>query len=562
MRPSLLALASIFALLNPQPSSAHGHGNGRGLELEGCLGRRDLTSFARRGDDGSATAGSTPANAISTYKCDPNTCKLPNCACASTDAPGGLKPEETPMFIVLTADDAIQTYTTAAIDSLVKRRSNPNGCDIKMTYFTSLAYTNYSLVTEWFVKGNEIADHSMTHPELPGADEIKGNLIALNALAGIPLSSISGFRFPYLNYSAEGLTTLHELGFTYDSSATASSPVNAPTTDAFWPYTLDYGLVNDCSTFEGICYGEPALPGFWEIPMYAIFDNRTENNIHLMDPWLDEIDNPAFTLQFMKDTFTAHYNGKRQPFGLYTHPIHVATGYPGVKDPIAIINMINQFLDWAQAQPNVWIVSNEQLLAWVRDPVPTSQLNSSPALRCSTPDLPEEAKICNGMDGHEDGLLERCPFEDFPFFTCYGCPVFPPTVEDPNPAQDTSSQTRYRLPANCSTAFWDPIGNTCLCQSGDCSFSDVSRPIGANGANLTGGGTNVDGDTSTASAVSTAHSYTPFNHAGRSTTVSRPLLLSLLVVCIAMTLSGSAFVLSSLSFPSFLCSWTSLHQFF
>jgi len=42
----------------------------------------------------------------------------------------------------------------------------------------------------------------MTHPELPGADEIKGNLIALNALSGIPLSSIQGFRFPYLNYSA------------------------------------------------------------------------------------------------------------------------------------------------------------------------------------------------------------------------------------------------------------------------------------------------------------------------------------------------------------------------
>lgn len=36
------------------------------------------------------------------------------------------------MFIVLTADDAVQTYTTAAIDSLVKRRSNPNGCDIKV----------------------------------------------------------------------------------------------------------------------------------------------------------------------------------------------------------------------------------------------------------------------------------------------------------------------------------------------------------------------------------------------------------------------------------------------
>ena len=105
----------------------------------------------------------------------------------------------------------------------------------------------------------------MTHAELPSSDEVSGNLIALNALSGIPFSSLAGFRAPFLNYSAELLTDLHKLGFTYDSSATSSSPVNATNTDAFWPYTLDAGLVNDCSTFDGICYGEPKLPGFWEV---------------------------------------------------------------------------------------------------------------------------------------------------------------------------------------------------------------------------------------------------------------------------------------------------------
>lgn len=34
------------------------------------------------------------------------------------------------------------------------------------------------------------------------------------------------------------------------------------------------------------------------------------------------------------------------------------------------------------------------------------------------------------------------------------------------------------VPANCSTAFWDPIGNQCLCTSSDCQFTDESRPIG------------------------------------------------------------------------------------
>ena len=54
----------------------------------------------------------------------------------------------------------------------------------------------------------------------------------------------------------------------------------------------------------------------------------------------------------MKSTFTDHYNGNRQPFGLYTHPIHLSTTYPGVNPSNSTINMINQFLDWAQEQQN------------------------------------------------------------------------------------------------------------------------------------------------------------------------------------------------------------------
>jgi hypothetical protein len=32
-----------------------------------------------------------------------------------------------------------------------------------MTYYVSLNYTNYTLVTDWFVAGNEIADHTLGH---------------------------------------------------------------------------------------------------------------------------------------------------------------------------------------------------------------------------------------------------------------------------------------------------------------------------------------------------------------------------------------------------------------
>jgi hypothetical protein len=119
----------------------------------------------------------------------------------------------------------------------------------------------------------------------PTAEEINGNLIALNALAGIPLASLKGFRAPLLEFTADTLKHLSDSKFLYDSSASASVPVTATNTDAYWPYTLDNGLANNCDQ-AGLCNGEPKLPGLWEIPMYAFFDNRGVVGPHLMDPWL------------------------------------------------------------------------------------------------------------------------------------------------------------------------------------------------------------------------------------------------------------------------------------
>lgn len=73
--------------------------------------------------------------------------------------------------------------------------------------------------------------------------EITGNLRALNAFSGIPLSSLSGFRAPRLEFTAETLQHLHDADFLYDSSATAATPADADVTDAYWPYTLDNGVL-------------------------------------------------------------------------------------------------------------------------------------------------------------------------------------------------------------------------------------------------------------------------------------------------------------------------------
>lgn len=124
---------------------------------------------------------------------------------------------------------------------------------------------------------------SKTHVGTPNSSEILGNLKALNAFSGIPVSSIQGFRAPFLNYTADTLTQLADAGFKYDSSATSASPANVSGTDANWPYTLDYGFANDCLQISDVCKGKLKLPGFWEIPMYATFETaNTDTPIHLM----------------------------------------------------------------------------------------------------------------------------------------------------------------------------------------------------------------------------------------------------------------------------------------
>ena len=53
----------------------------------------------------------------------------------------------------------------------------------------------------------------------------------------------------------------------------------------------------------------------------------------------------------------------------------------------------------------MWIVSNEQLLAWVRNPVPVSQLDSFSGLKCTTPAVDASLQICNGVPQNEAGAL-------------------------------------------------------------------------------------------------------------------------------------------------------------
>lgn len=96
---------------------------------------------------------------------DPTVCVLPDCFCSEdgTTIPGGLPAKDVPMMITITFDDAINNNNIELYKEIFNgKRKNPNGCDIKATYFVSHKYTNYSAVQETHRKGHEIAVHSIT----------------------------------------------------------------------------------------------------------------------------------------------------------------------------------------------------------------------------------------------------------------------------------------------------------------------------------------------------------------------------------------------------------------
>ena len=71
-------------------------------------------------------------------RCDPSYCRLPNCFCGGSEIPGGLKPENTPQFVLLTFDDAVNGLNREFFNKLFKDRVNPNQCPIKVWVLTVL----------------------------------------------------------------------------------------------------------------------------------------------------------------------------------------------------------------------------------------------------------------------------------------------------------------------------------------------------------------------------------------------------------------------------------------
>jgi hypothetical protein len=71
--------------------------------------------------------------------------------------------DETPQLVLITFEDSINDVHNKVFETLFNSsRKNPNGCEIRATFFISHEWTDYGLVQDLYADGHEIASHSIS----------------------------------------------------------------------------------------------------------------------------------------------------------------------------------------------------------------------------------------------------------------------------------------------------------------------------------------------------------------------------------------------------------------
>ncbi|XP_047493237.1 chitin deacetylase 1-like [Penaeus chinensis] len=358
-------------------------------------------------------------------RCDYKNCTLPWCFCSrdGTLIPGNMEPAQVPQVISITFDDAVNYENWDIYNQLfTESRTNPNGCPIHATFYVSHEYSNYQYVQKLWNDGHEIAVHSITHkgPESFWSnnatiedwfDEFVGQANIINRFGGVRMEDLWGVRVPYLRVGwNRQFIMMREFGFVYDSSMAA--PFSNP---PLWPYTLDYKMPHKCLGTGQKCPSRP-FPGIWEIVLNQL--QTGEYTCAMMDQ-CPPLPDDEEVYEMLMHNFKRHYNSNRAPLGLYFHTIWFKVKH----------NMkgMQKFLDEVMKLPDVWVVNNQELIQWMREPVPNAQLNSFEPWKCSKT-VPQEDQACNIPKSCK--LRNRAVRGDRYLHTCYECPDMYPWLKN------------------------------------------------------------------------------------------------------------------------------------
>lgn len=307
--------------------------------------------------------------------CDESQCKRPSCVCDTQGSPEGLRVEDTPQFVMLTFDDAVNVVNFPDYEELLMngRKNLRSNCPIQATFFVSHEYTDYSLVHELWRYNNDIGVHSISH--LPSTEywknanqtiweeELGGIRKIISKFANIPESDIVGVRAPFLQTAGDvTFGVMKSLDFHYDSSMPTRQKANPP----LWPYTMDYGYQQDCQITP--CPTKN-YKSFFIVPMVNYFRKLEIAPGHFLDipcamadACLPLPETEDETFQYLRENFERHYSTNRAPFPLFLHQAWFSN--PERKKGYF------KFVDWLLQKDDVFIVTIREALEFVRNPQP------------------------------------------------------------------------------------------------------------------------------------------------------------------------------------------------
>ncbi|KAF2355319.1 Low-density lipoprotein (LDL) receptor class A repeat [Trinorchestia longiramus] len=403
-------------------------GNGVCLNRElFCDGKPDCEDSS---DENSCSVDEDPNRSP---PCDKSQCVLPDCFCSTdgTRIPGDLIPTQAPQMITITFSGAINIDNVDLYQEIFNgERKNPNGCQVKATFFTSHKYTNYSAVQELHRKGHEIAVFSITNKESRDywshgtyddwLAEMAGARLIIERFANITDNSIIGLRAPYLRVGGNAqFDMMNDQFFIYDASITAALGKYP-----LWPYTLYFRMPHKCHGNGQNCPSR-SHP-VWEMVMNEM-DRRDDpefdeglSGCHYVDSCTN-IRTPKQFGRFLEHNFRRHYETNRAPLGLHFH----ASWLEGNKNfKKELIN----FIQSKSGNPDVYFVTMLQVIQWMQTPTEV------PALR----DFPEWKEKCDVKGLPFCSLPNTCPVrtkeipdETLSLFTCMDCPRNYPWLLDP-----------------------------------------------------------------------------------------------------------------------------------
>eukprot|EP00794_Sanderia_malayensis_P004976 gene4976-5626_t len=325
--------------------------------------------------------------------CNPEICKLPDCFCSGTKIPGGLNVQNVPQMVMISFDDAVNVVNFEFYKQLFKPdskpRRNPNGCNITATFFVSHEYTNYRLVEMLRHWRHEIADHSITHRTpttwwknasyVEWKNEIDGQREIIKKFGHVDVSSIRGFRAPFLQVGGnKQFQALADGNILYDSSM----PVPEIET---WPFSLDYKSIEPCAIKP--CPTD-SFPGVWEVPMTEYTDSQGRRC-----SMVDQCTRPKSVTEaynLLMTNFQKHYKSNRSPFPIFMHSAWFSI-FPGA------LKALEMFMDDVLKMENVYFVSLQQAIAWVRHPTQLENIKDFTPWQCQTPPPPvpcQKENVC------------------------------------------------------------------------------------------------------------------------------------------------------------------------